>query len=165
MAIWGENKETSDFYATKTGTWSKVGSPPTQKTLAKLGHWTLKRWRKHRGKKAYPYATTEIQHPKLRTLDHVLKEHKVPPRFDLLSIDVEGSEWHVLNGFSIERYLPRVVIIEDLFPLQFKSYFNKHGYTPIRRKKYKVKRKYIQPRNTIYFRDPEDAEIVKKVWN
>jgi len=36
-------------------------------------------------------------------------------RLDLVSVDVEGWELEVLAGFSVERYRPRLLIVENLF--------------------------------------------------
>lgn len=47
-----------------------------------------------------------------RPLDSILEETAVSS-IDLLSIDFEGAEWEVLAGFDIERYQPRLVLLED----------------------------------------------------
>lgn len=53
-----------------------------------------------------------IQVP-LKSLDSILEGNNVASgRIDLLSVDVEGYEEEVLSGFSIEKYLPQVVVIE-----------------------------------------------------
>jgi len=46
------------------------------------------------------------------TLDELLETYKIPVRFDLLVIDVEGMEPHVLIGWSSLYWLPKMVIIE-----------------------------------------------------
>lgn len=46
------------------------------------------------------------------TLDWVLQESGVD-RIEFISIDVEGHEMEVLSGFSLSRWKPRLVIIED----------------------------------------------------
>lgn len=46
------------------------------------------------------------------TLDHLLATNCVPYGFDLLVIDVEGGEAGVLEGFDLQRWMPRLVIIE-----------------------------------------------------
>lgn len=46
------------------------------------------------------------------TLDTELNSLNTPIGFDVLVIDVEGSEMRVLNGFSIHKYRPSMVIIE-----------------------------------------------------
>lgn len=44
------------------------------------------------------------------TIDDILKETPIPLDFDLISIDIDGIDWHVWN--SIVDYRPRVVVIE-----------------------------------------------------
>lgn len=46
------------------------------------------------------------------TLDRILEEEMILRGFDLLSIDVEFAEMEVLAGFTLERWLPKMVIIE-----------------------------------------------------
>ena len=47
-----------------------------------------------------------------KTLDGILEESNFS-EIDFISIDVEGHEMEVLKGFSIERYQPRILLIED----------------------------------------------------
>ncbi len=47
-----------------------------------------------------------------RRLDQVLVAHSVPLGFDLLVVDVEGFEWEVFQGFGLERWLPKMIIVE-----------------------------------------------------
>jgi FkbM family methyltransferase len=51
-----------------------------------------------------------------RTLTSVLEEAQAP-RVDLLSLDVEGYELEVLKGLDLDRYRPRLVVLEffDVF--------------------------------------------------
>lgn len=44
------------------------------------------------------------------SLENILKRTNLPPNFDLLSIDIDGNDWHVWN--SLGYYVPRVVVIE-----------------------------------------------------
>jgi FkbM family methyltransferase len=46
-----------------------------------------------------------------RRLDTVLAGHGME-RFDLLSLDIEGSEEEAIRGFDLERHRPRVMVIE-----------------------------------------------------
>lgn len=46
------------------------------------------------------------------TLDHILSDAGAK-QVDFITIDVEGHELEVLRGFSLGRWKPRVVIIED----------------------------------------------------
>jgi hypothetical protein len=43
-------------------------------------------------------------------LDNLLSKTPIPRQFDLLSIDIDGNDYHVWK--AVERYEPRVVIIE-----------------------------------------------------
>jgi len=64
----------------------------------------------------------------MRRLDTVLEQQKVST-LDLLSIDVEGWELEVLAGFSLERYHPRVVIMENFNrDPGYVSYVQRRGY-------------------------------------
>jgi hypothetical protein len=59
-------------------------------------------------------ACTPTSTPKVRvrTLDRLLEEAGFP-RLDLLTIDVEGYEDEVLKGFTIERWKPQFIVVED----------------------------------------------------
>lgn len=50
----------------------------------------------------------------VRTLDDILAEANSPAPIDLLSIDVESHEIEVLNGLTLDRWRPRLILIEDL---------------------------------------------------
>ena len=70
------------------------------------------------------------------TLDTVLKNHKIT-NIDVLSIDVEGNEFNVLLGLSIDKHRPKYIIIE--YSNQFKKnnkdeivkYLGKYNYKMI----------------------------------
>ena len=47
-----------------------------------------------------------------RRLDRILEEAGFP-RLDYLAIDVEGWEQEVLAGFTIERWKPTIIVLED----------------------------------------------------
>jgi hypothetical protein len=47
------------------------------------------------------------------TLDRILAETAIPADFDLLSIDIDGCDYHILD--SLQRYRPKVVCIEFNF--------------------------------------------------
>ena len=50
-----------------------------------------------------------------KTLDSVLEENHIK-EIDFISIDVEGAEENVLNGFSVDKYNPTIIILEVVFP-------------------------------------------------
>ncbi len=54
-------------------------------------------------------STVEVE---VRTLDHMLSEAGVTA-VDFATIDVEGFELEVLRGFDLDRWRPRVLILED----------------------------------------------------
>jgi FkbM family methyltransferase len=47
----------------------------------------------------------------VRTLDQILSEWSFP-RLDALCVDVEGGEADVLRGIDLEKWAPRVVVVE-----------------------------------------------------
>jgi FkbM family methyltransferase len=59
--------------------------------------------------KDYEHKTT-IEVP-ITSLNALLENHVGP--IDLVSIDVEGSELDVLDGFDLERFKPRIIMLED----------------------------------------------------
>ena len=48
------------------------------------------------------------------TLDQVLEDAGAPCPLDFVSIDVEGHDIEVLNGFDLARWKPRLLFIEDV---------------------------------------------------
>lgn len=71
-------------------------------------------------------ATQEVE---VRTLDFVLQANNVEVGFDLLSVDVEGHEMELFDGFSIEYWRPRLFLLEDhVFDHKKHNYMSRHGY-------------------------------------
>jgi hypothetical protein len=67
------------------------------------------------------------------TLDSILHSTKVDS-IDFISIDVEGYEIDVLRGFSIEKYRPRLLLLEDFADDNARHrYMRDHGYKRVRR--------------------------------
>jgi FkbM family methyltransferase len=67
---------------------------------------------------------------KVFTLDYVLELFKVPVDFNLLVVDCEGEDLEVLKSFSIDRYKPKMIIVEyqhETFD-EFMKYFNLFNY-------------------------------------
>ncbi|MBI1825087.1 MAG: FkbM family methyltransferase [Planctomycetes bacterium] len=56
---------------------------------------------------------------------------------DLVSIDTEGSELDVLDGFALERYRPKVLVIENDRPAgeAVEPYLHARGYRKVHRQK------------------------------
>jgi FkbM family methyltransferase len=79
------------------------------------------------------FKVSEISVPG-KTLDAIFAEQGIA-RVDFLTIDVEGHEWDVLQGFTISRWKPEIVIIErnTLLPdLRIAGYMFRNGYYYLR---------------------------------
>lgn len=48
----------------------------------------------------------------MQPLNQILQKISAPSPIDIVSIDVEGAEFAVLDGFDLEFYRPRVLVIE-----------------------------------------------------
>jgi FkbM family methyltransferase len=57
-------------------------------------------------------AVRQVRRMHPRTLGSILDEHDVPEGFDILKIDVEGHDAAVLRSMDLDRYRPRVVMVE-----------------------------------------------------
>jgi FkbM family methyltransferase len=66
----------------------------------------------------------------VRRLDTLLAEHAPElEQVDVLSVDVEGWELEVLSGFSLERYQPRVLIVENVLVDEgYRQELDERGY-------------------------------------
>lgn len=70
----------------------------------------------------------------VRTLDAILTEAGAPSPIDFVSIDVEGREIDALDGFDLDRWRPRVLLVEDLcMDLRLNRYLARRGYRWFRR--------------------------------
>lgn len=77
-----------------------------------------------------PHESIEV---KVRTVDDILIEAGAQ-RVDFVSIDVEGHEIDVLNGFDLARWRPRLILIEDfLLNLRLHRHLQRRGYRWLRR--------------------------------
>ena len=69
----------------------------------------------------------------VKTLDDILEELK-PMRVDFVSIDVEGLQLNVLRGFNLQKYHPRLLLVEDyLHNLKTHSYLLQQHYRLVKR--------------------------------
>jgi len=75
------------------------------------------------------------------TLDHILESNGIKSGFEVLVVDTEGTEFEVLESFSINKWQPKMVIVEahELHPTkgfnryakQINKYFEMSGYDKI----------------------------------
>ena len=87
----------------------------------------------------YAYSHKVFSH--ITTLDKSLEKNKVEPNFEVLSLDVEGSESEVLECFDIRYWRPKMAIVEaqELHPAKelrkqapfINKYFENEGYKKI----------------------------------
>lgn len=80
----------------------------------------------------------------VRRLDTILQTHAADvSEIDILSIDVEGWELEVIAGLNMQKFRPKVMIIENLFvSKEYRTAIKAHGY---------VLWKHIYP-NDVYVR-------------
>jgi len=70
----------------------------------------------------------------IMTLDQVLEDAGAPRALDFVSIDVEGHDIEVLDGFDLARWRPRLLLIEDVVQnLTLHRYLIRRGYRWFRR--------------------------------
>jgi FkbM family methyltransferase len=48
-----------------------------------------------------------------KTLNSILTEHRAPIGFDFISIDIEGHEMEMFKGFTLDKWKPKLVLLED----------------------------------------------------
>ena len=71
---------------------------------------------------------------KVRTLDTILSQHPEITNIDFASIDTEDTELDVLKGFDINRWKPKLFVIENNFDEPFiGDYLKDFGYKRVER--------------------------------
>ena len=67
------------------------------------------------------------------TLDNMLEKYNCPFNFDVLVIDTEGTELDVLKGFSIDKWKPKMMIIElhEINVIEVSKLMERHDYKKI----------------------------------
>lgn len=83
----------------------RVAGPHSTAAEAAAEEYTTVSWAKDS-------VTEETVTVRSASLDALLREQGAPEDFDLLVVDVEGSESQVFAGFTIRLWKPRLVIIE-----------------------------------------------------
>lgn len=88
---------------------------------------------------------------KVRKLDTILAKHRPDVRsIDVLVVDVEGWELNVLRGLNLERYRPKVIVLEDFFQdPAYPAFMNERGY---------LKRMSLRPNDVYCLKDLVLAE-------
>ena len=81
------------------------------------------------------FRTEPVEVP-IRRLDDILDEARPTDGIDFISIDVEGHELELLKGFSLDRWRPVILIIEDnssMWESAVSDYLKAQGYVRFRR--------------------------------
>ena len=69
-----------------------------------------------------------------RTIDSILEDNKVLANFDFISIDIEGHENEMFKGFSLKKWQPKLILLEDhVINHQKHNFMKANGYQVILR--------------------------------
>jgi FkbM family methyltransferase len=82
-----------------------LGGPLSTANHAQAGEYRTTAW-------ARPLVTEASIEVPMTTLDSLLDDRNFSANFDLLVVDVEGYESAVFAGFSLNRWLPKMLIVE-----------------------------------------------------
>jgi FkbM family methyltransferase len=74
------------------------------------------------------YGEYEVKCMSLNSL--LNKYHPEIDRIDILDIDIEGGEIEILKGFNLDKYKPKVLIVENLDPANngYYDFYNQINY-------------------------------------
>jgi FkbM family methyltransferase len=134
------DEDNVDFTLVDTKGAQYQGGPVSFESFSSLGL---------RGEFAELYKTTQIDRESstikvnVRRLDTILAQHApYVSNVDVVTVDVEGWEIEVMNGFSLQRYAPKVVVLENLMnDVSYRTFMHSQGYTLHR----------VIPPNDLYF--------------
>ncbi len=80
--------------------------------------------------KSHGFASRPVQ-VRTMTLDEILMDAQLDGDVDFISIDVEGHEYEVLEGLSLEKWKPIIILMEDNSNFEnniIRNYLKKYGY-------------------------------------
>lgn len=138
-AVHSVNRNKVAFYKNKWGAFSTLDST-LETRFERFGKW---------------FAGWEKVDVRMETLTSILDNREVT-EIDFLSVDVDGTDVHVLRGLDFTKYRPRIVIVESM---------KKHDDLP--RDKHMKSVGYFRARklgcNIFYCRDKADVIRVKSI--
>lgn len=98
-----------------------------------------------------------------RTLDSVLEENKVIVGFEFISIDIEGHEMEMFKGFTLTKWKPQLVLLEDhVINHEKHNHMVKNGYQLILRTG--LNSWYVPATNKHYLSFASRLEVLRKYW-
>lgn len=122
-AVWSRTKDYVEFAEVSAGGLSGIYSS----FRGSKNHKNLLNKRELLGLKRYMVETI--------SLNDLLAEYNAPDSFDLLSIDTEGSEFQIFENFNLNKYHPKILLIEFDGSKSMESKFEKittgYGYKSI----------------------------------
>lgn len=96
---------------------------------------------------------------KVRTLDYILEQHPEITHIDFISIDTENTELDVLKGFDINRWRPKLMVIENNYDEPFiGEYLKQFGYK--RAERVMVNDFYVKDEYTMFHGDIQQGQHV-----
>ena len=109
--------------------WNKVASFSS----LNLDYFNMDMYKDFLNNKQYRVEPIEVQQ---RSLNSILSnELKNVTKMDVLEIDIEGGEFNCLNGLDLNKYSPRVIVLENMDN-------NADIYSYLRKFNYKLDQKY-----------------------
>jgi FkbM family methyltransferase len=122
-----EDKDQVDFYVVNSNAAEYLGGNVSFESFSSLG---IKDGFADDLKKSPNKPETKVIKVDVRRLDTILAQHYPQlSAVDMVAIDVEGWELDVMRGFSIERFRPKVVVLENLFRSRsYRSFMRGRGY-------------------------------------
>lgn len=139
FAAAGDDDKTVTFHTNKRGSLSSLDS-------------SLKDYFETYGEFFTGFEPVEVP---MKRLDTILAEANIQAPIDVLSIDVEGVELMVLQGLDLERYQPRVVVLEAIDEKRLNecdAYMASFGYQNARK----------VGSNSLYARSESDINVLKQ---
>ena len=107
---------------------------------------------------------------KCNNLDYILSTTPIPADFDILSIDIDGCDFYILE--SIKKYRPKIIIIEynptipnDVYFVQQADFSVNHGASALAIQKLAQSKDYIVVALTETNLILVDNKYIKNEWN
>lgn len=128
LACGSENKDGVDFFVYRT-TWAGYNDEDKSEWDSEGAFTGLI---KHENIEGKLQKTIKVN---VRTLDYILDNNDPPiSKVDYLSIDVERNEMEVLKGFTLNWWLPKIIVIENEYKIADQhGWISSYGYRLISR--------------------------------